>query len=231
MHIDKEVRDDYKVEIFSIIAWLLWNRRNSIRLECLTWPLNHFFSEAGKILQDFLKAHDEAPITVQDLVQANWTALNQTRYKANFDGALFKNSDSVGLGVIIRDFNDAIISALSMSIPLPQSMEIVEALACRRAVQFAIKIGLHKVSFEGDATVVINAITNGMTNQSSYGHIIGDILAQASLLSSFDFCFVNQSCNRVVDALAKHAKVGLDLQVWLEESPKDIVPLVLDDVS
>lgn len=107
-------------------------------------------------------------------------------------------------------------------------MAIVEALACRRVVQFAVEINLHKVSFEGDAAVVINAITNGATDRSSYGHIVGDILAQASLLSSSDFCFVNRSCNRVADAFAK---VGLDLQVSLEDCPEDIAPLVLDDVS
>lgn len=40
-----------------------------------------------------------------------------------------------------------------MRIPLPQSVVEVKALACRRAVQFAIEIGLHEVIFEGDAVI------------------------------------------------------------------------------
>lgn len=133
--------------------------------------------------------------------------------------------------MIIRDVNGAVMGALLMHIPLPHSVATVEALACRHAMQFAVEIGLHEVTFEGDAVVVINAITIGETDQSSYGHVIGDILAQATLFSSFEFCYVNQSCNRVVDALAKHAKSSLDLQAWLEDYLEDIAHLVLDDVS
>ena len=118
-----------------------------------------------------------------------------------------------------------------MRIPLPHSVATAEALACRRAVQFAAEIGLHEVTFEGDAAVVINAITAGATEHSSYGHIIEDILAQAATFSSFDFCYVSRSCNRVADSLAKHAKSGLDLQVWLEDCPQDVALLVLDDIS
>ena len=62
--------------------------------------------------------------------------------------------------MIIRDNVGAVIGALSMCIPLPQSVATVEALACRRAIQFAVEIGLHEVIFEGDATVVIQAIKN-----------------------------------------------------------------------
>ena len=90
-----------------------------------------------------------------------------------------------------------------MCILLPQSVAIVEALACRRAIQFAVEIGLHEVIFEGDATVVIQAIKNREADQSSYGHIVGDIQDQVSLLAFFYFYFVPRSCNRVADDLAK----------------------------
>ena len=86
------------------------------------------------------------------------------------------------------------------------------------------------MTFEGDATVVIQAIKHGSANQSLYGHIVGDIIDQSSLLFQSDFCYVNRSCNKVADALAKCASVGLDFQVWLEDCPWDIAPLVLYDV-
>ena len=85
--------------------------------------------------------------------------------------------------------------------------------------------------FEGDAAVVINAISKGLANQSLYGHIVDDVLGQASLLHFSDFCYVPCSCNSVANALAKRAKAGPELQVWLEDCPEDITPLVLGDVS
>ncbi|XP_075655083.1 uncharacterized protein LOC142625282 [Castanea sativa] len=227
---DAKVQDDYKMEIFAISAWLLWNRRNSVRLQRPTQPLNQVFFDAVRNLQDFLEAHDKAPATVQDLVQPKCSTSNQTRYKANFDGALFKHTNSAGLGIVIRDNNGAVISALSTRIPLPQSSAMVEVLACRRAIQFAVEIGLHKVIFKGDVALVINALSNGGANQSSYGHIVDDILAQTSLLSFSEFCFATRSCNKVADTSAERAKTDPHLQVWLEECPKDITPLVLDDV-
>ena len=76
-----------------------------------------------------------------------------------------------------------------MRIPLPQSVATVETLACKRAVQFAIEIGLHEVIFEGDAAMVIQAIKNREVDQSGHGHIVGDIQDQVSLLAFF-FIFV-----------------------------------------
>ena len=97
------------------------------------------------------------PVAVQVPPDLYWCPSEQFQYKANFDGAVFKSLSSAGLGVVICDNKGAVIGALSMHIPLPRSVAEVEALACRRAVQFAIEIGLHEVIFEGDAAVVIKA--------------------------------------------------------------------------
>ena len=47
-----------------------------------------------------------------------------------------------GLGVVIRDWRGEAIGALTMSVPLAQTVVELEALACRRAMQFAKEIGL-----------------------------------------------------------------------------------------
>ena len=69
-----QVRDDYRVEIFAISAWLLWSRRNSIHFHRSTRPLNRVFLEAVRILQDFLEAQDNAPAIVRNPVQQKWSA-------------------------------------------------------------------------------------------------------------------------------------------------------------
>lgn len=55
----------------------------------------------------------------------------------NFDGAIFENLALAGLGIVIRDEQGLIIIALSQRIPLPNSVNMVEALAVRRAIIFA----------------------------------------------------------------------------------------------
>ena len=133
--------------------------------------------------------------------------------------------------MVIRDNVGAVIGALSMRISLPQLVATVETLACRRVVQFAVEISLHEVIFEGDAARVIQAIKNKEADQSAHGHIVGDIQDQVSLLAFFDFCFVPCSCNKVVDALVKRAKISPELQVWLENCPEDIAHLVMAEIN
>ena len=156
-----QVSDDYRAEIFIIMAWLLWNRRNNLRLGLIVKPLSQIISAAGGMLQDFLIAQEKKSEAVQMPSPVQWCppALNQ--YKANFDGAVFRSCSAASLGVLIRNWRGAVIGALSMRVPLPQSVADVEALACRRAVMFAVEIGLREVIFEGDAAVVIQAINCG----------------------------------------------------------------------
>ena len=105
-------------------------------------------------------------------------------YKANFDAAVFRQSSLTRIGVIILDNKGEAIGALSMPIPLSNSIDVLEALACHRALLFAKQIGLRQVVFEGDSTMVIQAVTHGNSKLVEYGLIVEDI----KLLSAdFDF--------------------------------------------
>lgn len=117
-----------------------------------------------------------------------------------------------------------------MAIPLPQFVVDVEALNCRRAVQFATEIGLSRAVFEDDSLVITNALTKTTSELTSYGTILEDIRALVLGFQLVEFKHVSRNCNSVTDALAKKASFVLGLQVWLEDIPSDIVPLVLKDV-
>ena len=143
-----------------------------------------------------------------------WRPLDLHSYKANFDAAVFQATNTVGIGVIIRDSNGDVIGALFMPIPLSQLVAELEALACRRAVQFALEIGLRRVTFEGDSVTVINSIdVRGFPIFFPYGNIIVDIRFQASAFQFSCFCHVKRNCNIVAVALAKKAKHCVELQV------------------
>ena len=58
---------------------------------------------------------------------------------------------------------------------LTHSVAEIEALACRKAVEFAIKIGVQRVIFEGDLAMVINALNQNNAGLSCYGVVIEDI--------------------------------------------------------
>lgn len=99
-----------------------------------------------------------------------------------------------------------------LSVPFPNSVVKVEALACCRAVKFAFEIGIHEVIFKGDSMIVIQALNHKSASEAPYGNLIDDILTHVSHLSYFELCHVKCSCNRVANALAKKAKFGLEFQ-------------------
>ena len=87
-----------------------------------------------------------------------------------------------------------------------------------------------KVTFEGDSSVVINALSQGPDCFSSDENVIDGILFLATNFQFCEFSHVKRHCNVVADVLAKKAKVLLGVRVWLEDHPEDIYPLVLLDV-
>ena len=209
---------------------MLWNRRNALRLNLTVQPINHISSLAGSYLQEFLDTLDQNPAVTDHPSPQQWQPPDESSFKANFDAAVFKNSNHAGIGVIIRDWRGEAVGALSMSVPATQSVVELEALACRRAVQFAVELGLQDVVFEGDSLQVIQAISQETLDYLSYGHIIEDIRTQVAAISSHDFIFNTRHCNVVADALAKKAKFSRESRVWTVSLPDDIVPLVAFDI-
>lgn len=123
-----------------------------------------------------------------------------------------------------------LVGVLSAPIPLAHSVANMEALARQRAVEFATELRLQRVIFEGDSTIVINAIIQGTSGFSTYGNVVEDIRCQATLFQSCMFNHVNRFCNCVADALARKAKSEQGSRVWLVNQPEDISSLLFFDV-
>lgn len=79
-------------------------------------------------------------------------------YKTNYDGAVFRDSEEAGIGVVVRNAKGEVLAALSEKIPYPGSVVLVEVLAVRRAAQFIVELGILQSVFKGDSNVVCKAL-------------------------------------------------------------------------
>ena len=104
-----------------------------------------------------------------------WKPPDSGLYKINFDGALFADQGSAGIGVVIRDWEGQVIAALSEKVRHPGSVDLVEALATRRAISFAKELNIHQMVIEGDSLRVIQAINEARPVQTLYGHVVDNI--------------------------------------------------------
>ena len=105
----------------------------------------------------------------------------------------------------------------------------MEALACRRAVLFALELSVFDATFEGDAELVSKALCAGGSNHPEYGLIINDSLSLASGFRFCNFTHVKQLGNSVAHFLARKSISSSELQVWMESVPNDVAPFVVRD--
>ena len=79
-------------------------------------------------------------------------------FKLNFDAAIFANTNSSGVGAIIRNCQGEVMAGLSARGPSVVSSEEAEVLACRKALEFALDSGFSDLVVEGDNALVMKAI-------------------------------------------------------------------------
>jgi hypothetical protein len=157
-----------------------------------------------------------------------WKPPTHHLYKANFDGAFSKDTNSGGIGVVIRDQAGLPIATLSQKLPATHSIEITEALAARRAILFAKEVGLTSVVFEGDAENIIRDLRSSENLHSAYGLVIEDA---KTMLLDFQAYSLLRSGNMVAHALARRASNCQNCLVWMEAVPPDISNVLLHDIS
>jgi hypothetical protein len=146
---------DLLLEKFAVTSWLLWHKRNQDRLHIPSEPYNQVLILAHAFLNEYLSVTTEEKTEKPKPHQVRWKPLSSNFYKVNFDGAIFKESNTGGLGVVIRDYTGMVIATLSQKVHGTHIVEMIEALTTRRAILFAKEVGVFDAEFEGDAETVI----------------------------------------------------------------------------
>ncbi|XP_023905314.1 uncharacterized protein LOC112017083 [Quercus suber] len=152
-------------------------------------------------------------------------------FKLNFNAAVFDGTNSSEVGVIVRNGLGEVMAGLSARGPAVANSEEAEALACRKAVEFAMDAGFINLVIEGDNAAVMKAITSSRLDGSRLGHIYDDIRTLAAGFRSCNFGCVKRSANVVAHSLARFANHIVDELVWLKESPPPALEALYLDAS
>ena len=90
--------------------------------------------------------------------------------------------------------------------PLVNNSAEVEALACRRAVEFSIEASFSRLVIEGDNALVINAISCFAENNSLLGHSFEDIQNLVCGLQYASISCIKKGANMVAHSLARQTR-------------------------
>lgn len=89
-------------DLFAMVVWAVWKRRNDMRVGKSGVTLPDLVQQARSRLHDFL-LHNFADVKPGGRPPTQWQPPTHQQYKINFDGALFKAENQVGIGVVISD--------------------------------------------------------------------------------------------------------------------------------
>ena len=135
------------------------------------------------------------PISVRDPERVIWKPPPWPRHKVNFDGAVFREDNSVGVGVVIRDERGLLVAAMTDKVPLPYSASAVEVLAAIKALRFAGDIGLESFILEGDSKFTIDALAGDNLELAEFGNLIEEAKWLSSQFSDVSFSHVKRQGN------------------------------------
>ena len=222
-HVGKDM-----LEPIVTLTWCMWCNRNKSWLGSPRQSSEEMIYKAQTLLADFQVAHLRClqPKTTDDSLRISpsfpW-------YKVNTDAAVFKNSKSVGIGVVVRDHEGSILAALSKRLPLPLGPLEAEAKAMEEAISFTIDIGLHEAIFETDSLALSRALIDMSTVPIIIENCIGGIHLKLQNFRQSHVQHVRREGNKPAHTLAHHAK-GIDNFVtWIEETPSFIESFVTPD--
>ena len=106
-----------------------------------------------------------------------WLPPPAGHYKLNFDAAMFSDPPFTGYGAVIHNENADVMASFSVHGSKAVDSSEAELLACRRAIQFAIEMGITDVVIEGDNAMIKGSIAKMDLSGAWLGHIFVDIQA------------------------------------------------------
>lgn len=136
----------------------MWSRRNDFVFNSKVGPPYCTVQTAWEELE-LLSSIAEADQLSENGTRsvAKWRPPEQASMKLNWDAALDIKNRKLGIGIIIRHHNGAVVACLSSVEDFHSKAVLAECRALWRALVFSEQLSIDKVTLEGDAQVVIQA--------------------------------------------------------------------------
>ena len=157
---------------------------------------------AAEYLEDYKKAQEHLTISVAAPCGQQWQPPPQNLFKLNFDAAVFSDQQCLGFGAIIWNTQGEVMVRMSVKGPFVQNSEEAEALACRKAVIFAMEAGFSEIVLEGDNVTVMKTISDVSSHNSLLRHIYEDIWFYLREMQHVSVSCIRGAGNMVAHSLA-----------------------------
>ncbi|XP_075665698.1 uncharacterized protein LOC142635428 [Castanea sativa] len=216
--------------IFAVTAWSFWNNRNTVTHGGRSKDMEGLIQSVASYVAEI----KEVKITQSrgNSVSTHcWSPPKHGWYKVNTDGAVFKETGSCGIGVVIRNEKGQIMGALCRRLEVPLGALEVEAMAVEEGVHFARDLCLNQIVVESDSLGVVNSLCNPGMSQSSIRKVVEGTRLDLRCFEAWEVVHTRRGCNTAAHILARNAKFVNNSVIWVEDIPPMIVDQVINDVN
>ena len=210
-------------------TWEIWNQRNHVRLHKPCCASDQIATQAKERFQEFRAVLPPKPprtTRTKDI----WKPPDAGHFKINFDGAIFRNENRCGIGVVIRDHTGFVIASLVQSISRAYQPIEVEALAAARALEFGQEIRIGGAVLEGDLELIINFLKAGGNTIASVEPLIQDVILFSNSYSELLYSCRREG-NSLAHSLATYSSNVSNHVVWMEEVSNHLLSVFQQDLA
>ncbi|KAK8580316.1 hypothetical protein V6N12_070594 [Hibiscus sabdariffa] len=211
-----------------IVYWGLWYARNELVHGGPTFSAIKVSSFILAFILEFesLVADPTPKSLIKDV---KWFPLDDNIVKFNFDAYFNTDSKSSVSGIVARESHGLIMAACIYPHLGIADAFIAEAVACEKAVSFALELDFRWVQIEGDTLSVIKKLNSTLMDKSIISLILGDIRTLSASFEAITFLFVGRQGNEAAHELARVGLQYLELRYWIEEASATVERLAQRD--
>ena len=118
------------------------------------------------------------------------------------------------------------MASMVESFQLPLSITVVEVIAAKKALQFAINLGLSSIVLEGDSKITIDGQRREELSLEGYGHLLNEAKDIAKQFADDEFNHVLRQANKAAHNIVRHARHVNELSVWMENVSPHLFPII-----
>ncbi|XP_042972749.1 uncharacterized protein LOC122304550 [Carya illinoinensis] len=132
---------------------------------------------------------------MSDRGDIRWKKPEIRTFKANWDASVSTELNRAGYDIIIRDEQGNIMVCVCASHKPIVKHVMAEGLALRRAMEVCADLGLGRVVFEGDAQIIVQAVTSDEEISADYGVLVNDARSMLRTWPQWHVAFVHREAN------------------------------------
>jgi hypothetical protein len=200
--------DAHEMQFVAVVARLIWLRRNKLIFDGVFQSPSMLYRMAQDQMAQFDEAESRRCAPRNEQIHTPvllWKKPSFGVIKVNWDAAVDKEGQKMGIGIIARDHNGSIVAVLEASRKFITDPTTAEALAAWKMAELCVRMQLDNVVLEGDSLEVVQALNNKDCSWARYGTLINDAKLMLLCVQQWSIIHVRRQANGVAHRIAKMA--------------------------